>query len=59
VSGRRDAEVAYLERQGTPEAILIIHQRTDVGACACGWGELGSSHAGHQVDELRKAGLLR
>ena len=40
------------------EAILIAHQRRDVGSCLCGWSELGKSHAGHQAAELRAAGLL-
>lgn len=40
------------------EAILISHQRRDVGGCLCGWSELGKSHAGHQVMMLREAGLL-
>jgi hypothetical protein len=40
------------------EAILIAHQRRDVGSCLCGWAELGKSHAGHQVAKLREAGLL-
>ena len=40
------------------EAILISHQRRDVGSCLCGWAELGKSHAGHQVAKLREAGLL-
>lgn len=40
------------------EAILISHQRRDAGSCLCGWAELGKSHAGHQVEQLRAAGLL-
>jgi hypothetical protein len=40
------------------EAILIAHQRRDVGSCLCGWAEIGKSHAAHQVAELRAAGLL-
>lgn len=40
------------------EAILIAHQRRDIGSCLCGWAELGRSHAGHQVAKLREAGLL-
>lgn len=40
------------------EVILIAHQRLDSRRCLCGWGELGRSHAGHQVAALREAGLL-
>lgn len=40
------------------EAILIAHQRRDIGACVCGWDELGRSHPGHQVAMLRQAELL-
>lgn len=40
------------------EAILIAHQRRESGPCLCGWNQLGRTHAGHQVAELRKAGLL-
>lgn len=42
----------------TAEAILIAHQRRDVGSCLCGWSELGKSYAGHQVAMLCEAGLL-
>lgn len=41
------------------ERVLIAHQRLDIRSCLCGWAELGLSHAAHQVDELRRAGLLR
>lgn len=41
-----------------PEAILIAHQRCDVGSCLCGCAELGKSHAGHQAAMLSEAGLL-
>lgn len=54
-------ELEFLARVEGPqraEAILISHQRRDVGSCLCGWSELGKSHAGHQVAELREAGLL-
>jgi hypothetical protein len=40
------------------EAVLISHQRRDVGSCLCGWAELGKSHAGHQIVMLSEAGLL-
>lgn len=40
------------------EAILIAHQRRDIGSCLCGWSELGKSHAGHQVQMLSDAGVL-
>jgi hypothetical protein len=40
------------------EAILIAHQRRDVGSCLCGWSELGRTHAGHQVKMLAEAGVL-
>jgi hypothetical protein len=40
-------------------AVLTSHQRADVGSCICGWTKLGRSHAGHQTEKLREAGLLR
>lgn len=40
------------------EAILVAHQRRDLGSCLCGWSELGKSHPGHQVAMLREAELL-
>ncbi len=39
-------------------AILVAHQRRDVGSCLCGWAELGRLHAGHLVAKLREARLL-
>lgn len=39
-------------------ALLMAHQRWELGGCLCGWAELGKSHAGHQVAELIRAGLL-
>jgi hypothetical protein len=42
----------------TAEAVLVAHQRFDIGSCLCGWAELGKSHAGHQVAMLRRAQLL-
>lgn len=27
--------------------VLVYHQRASVQFCACGWGELGKSHADH------------
>lgn len=61
LSSRARPELGALARVRGPqqaEAILIAHQRRDVGSCLCGWSELGKSHAGHQVAELRAAGLL-
>lgn len=56
---RREIEaLAQVRGPRRAEAILIAHQRRDVGSCLCGWAELGKSHAGHQAAELRKAGLL-
>lgn len=43
----------------TAEAILVAHQRHTIRSCLCGWGELGRSHARHQVEMLRAAGLLK
>ena len=40
------------------EKILIAHQRHR-GGCLCGWAELGKSHPGHQVADLREAALLK
>lgn len=62
LSPRARAELAYLARVEGPrkaEAVLIAHQRLDVGSCLCGWAELGKSHAGHQVAMLSAAGVLR
>lgn len=41
------------------EAILVAHQRHDIQSCLCGWAQLGASHAAHQVDMLRRAGVLK
>jgi len=57
---RRELEaLARVEGPQRAEAILISHQRRDVGSCLCGWSELGKSHAGHQVAKLQEAGLLQ
>ena len=42
----------------TAQAILVAHQRRDIGSCLCGWAELGRSHPGHQVQMLAGAGVL-
>jgi len=56
---RREIDaLAQVRGSGQAEAILIAHQRRDVGSCLCGWSELGKSHAGHQVAMLGEAGLL-
>ncbi len=39
-------------------ALLIAHQRWDIGGCLCGWAELGKSHSVHVVDMLTRASLL-
>jgi hypothetical protein len=60
LSPRAHRELEALARVRGPlraEAILISHQRHR-GGCLCGWFELGESHAGHQVAQLREAGLL-
>lgn len=44
--------------EAAAEELLVAHQRHRSG-CLCGWAELGKSHPGHQVEVLRKAGLLR
>lgn len=31
-------------------AVLVYHQRLDIGRCGCGWNELGASHAEHVAD---------
>ena len=56
--GDRHTPTCGCEVEATAEAVLIAHQRRDFGSCLCGWGELGKSHAGHQVVMLREAGLL-
>jgi hypothetical protein len=38
--------------------ILLVHQRRDIRCCICGWSELGQLHPAHQVEMLRRAGLL-
>ena len=43
VAGLREHERRLLE------AVLMCHQRVDERWCACGWGELGASHAEHVV----------
>lgn len=61
LSPRARSELDALARVGGPlrvEALLIVHQRRDVGSCLCGWAELGRTHAGHQAAVLREAGLL-
>ncbi len=58
-NARRElAALAQIRGAGQAEAILISHQRRDIGGCLCGWAELGKSHAGHQVAMLSEAGLL-
>lgn len=54
----RIAEDAQREPAERAIALLIAHQRWDVGGCLCGWAELGKSHAAHQVEALARAGLL-
>ena len=31
------------------KTVLVYHQRMDSQFCACGWGELGRSHADHII----------
>ena len=62
LSPRARAELDALSRVEGPrkaEAILIAHQRRDIGSCLCGWSELGKSHAAHQARMLAEAGVLR
>ena len=40
-------------------AVLVAHQRYDMGSCLCGWSELGKSHAEHVAQVLEDAGALR
>jgi hypothetical protein len=42
----------------TAAEVLVVHQRRNASSCLCGWAELGRSHANHQADALREAGLL-
>jgi hypothetical protein len=39
--------------------VLVYHQRLNAGACACGWGQIGESHAEHvaEVFEMELAVL--
>ena len=41
------------------ESILVAHSRIGIGACLCGWSELGRSFAEHQVQKLVEAGLIK
>jgi hypothetical protein len=43
---------------GLAQAVLLLHQRQDVGGCMCGWEQWGSSHTEHVVQALRQAGVL-
>jgi hypothetical protein len=47
-----------VEIEQAATAVLVVHQRRDVGSCLCGWAELGRSHAQHQAKMLGGAGLL-
>lgn len=40
-------------------AVLVAHQRHTIGACGCGWVELGKSHTRHVVQQLEQAGVLK
>lgn len=58
-NARREFEfLTQVEGPLKAEAILIAHSRRDTGSCLCGWTKWGKSHAGHQVEMLREAGLL-
>jgi hypothetical protein len=35
-------------------AVLIAHQRRDVGGCRCGWDILGHSHSQHVIDSYEQ-----
>lgn len=35
--------------------VLVYHQRASASHCACGWSELGHSHAEHVVDVYEAA----
>lgn len=36
-------------------SVLVYHQRMDDTGCACGWRELGESHAEHIADVYEMA----
>lgn len=40
-------------------AVLVAHQRRDIGSCLCGWSEIGRSHAEHVAAVLAGAGALQ
>lgn len=44
--------------EDTAAAVLVAHQRRDIGSCLCRWSELGRSHPEHQVRMLAAAGVL-
>lgn len=48
-----------LTYQRLAAAVLVAHQRRDIGSCLCGWSELGKSHADHVAAVLDAAGALR
>ncbi len=35
--------------------LLLEHRRVTIGPCACGWFELGKSHADHVAKKIREA----
>lgn len=46
------ADALDVEEMARP---LVAHQRMSIGACMCGWSELGRSHTVHQAEAVRAA----
>jgi hypothetical protein len=53
-----DTDPAATAAAEVATAVLVDHQRRDIGSCLCGWAELGRSHPRHQVQMLAAAGVL-
>lgn len=46
------AEAVEALRSADVVCILIAHSRNSIERCACGWADLGKSHARHVVSEV-------
>jgi len=55
MTARNDRQSRITLRPEILAAIIIAHVRLSAGACACGYAELGASHAEHVVTEALAA----
>lgn len=39
--------------------VLVYHQRKNITSCACGWSQLGESHAEHIADVYEQSVVAR